>query len=242
MEAAKPELPTGYDDVPFEMVRFQPRRRTIARNLEAAAAVPSLTADLQVDLTTLFSVRSGWGESRPSIMAFIAKAAADALIEFPDLNATYTERHLIRWGTVNLSIAVDTPGGLVTPVVRDAQKRSAVEISAEIADLARRAHERSLVPSDFTGGTFTISNPGAIGPSLRAEALLNPPQVALLGLPGIRRIPVVVGGPEDERIAIRSIIAPSLTFDHRPLDGGTAVKFLMALRDRLERWGPEDYA
>ncbi|MBT2248185.1 2-oxo acid dehydrogenase subunit E2 [Arthrobacter sp. BHU FT2] len=242
MDAATPELPPGYEDIGFEVVRFPPRRRAIARNMEAAAAIPSLTADLQVDLTTLLAVRSRWEGDRPSIMAFIAKAAAEALMEFPDLNATYTERHLIRWGTVNLSIAVDTPGGLVTPVLRDAHKRSAPEISNEIAGLAKRAHDRTLQPSDFAGGTFTLSNPGAIGPSLRAEALLNPPQVALLGLPGIRKIPVVVGTPDEERIAVRSTIAPSLTFDHRPVDGSTAVKFLMALRDRLENWGPEQYA
>lgn len=190
----------------------------------------------------MLDVRASWNsETRPSVMACIAKASVDAIAEHPSINATYTERFSVEWGTANLSIAVDTPGGLVTPVVKDAQRLTAEQLMSAVADLAARARRGELVPADMEGGTFTLSNPGAVGPCLRAEALLNPPQVALLGLPGTRRTPIVVGRDDTERVEIRTVIEPSLTFDHRILDGGTAVRYLAGVRDRLQEWGAEDY-
>ena len=111
--------------MPFTAVRLRPRRRAIARNLEAAGRIPSLTADMQMDMTALLQARREWNEAdgrasdeRLSVMAFVATAAVSALAEFPGLNATYTERTLLEWQTVNLGIAVDAPGGLVVPVIK----------------------------------------------------------------------------------------------------------------------------
>lgn len=235
-------LPPGYEDVPHTVERLRARRRAIARNLTAAAAIPSLTADMQFDLTQLLAIRADWDSGpRPSVLAFLAKASVASLEDHPDLNATYGERELIRWSTVNLGVAVDAPGGLVVPVIRDAQTLSVSQIAEAVTDLATRARAKELALTDLEAGTFTLSNPGAVAPSLRAEALLNPPQVALLGLPGMRRIPVVVNDAGGERIEARSVLAPSLTFDHRALDGGTVLRYLDSVREKVEGWRAADY-
>jgi pyruvate/2-oxoglutarate dehydrogenase complex dihydrolipoamide acyltransferase (E2) component len=239
------ELPAGYDDVPYERVRLKLRRRAIARNLTAAAAIPSLTADVRVDMTSVLAVRAKWNEQsgdRLSVLSFLVRAAVRTLTEFPDLNATFLDTELVRWATVNLGVAVDTPTGLVVPIIRDAQLRSVAEIAEQIRDLGARARGGGIRPEELAGGTFTVSNPGAVGPSIRAEALLNPPQVALLGFPGVTREPSVVTAPDgSESVEIRSILRPSLTFDHRAIDGGEAIRFLVSFRDKVERWAGEDY-
>jgi pyruvate/2-oxoglutarate dehydrogenase complex dihydrolipoamide acyltransferase (E2) component len=220
----------------------------LSRNLEASSRIPSLTADMQMDLTFLLTARSAWNEAdgrepaeRISVLAFVARAAVSALRQFPVLNATYTDRALIMWDTINLAVAVDAPGGLVVPVLRNAQTLGVRQLSALIRDLAERARSGGLTVEDLAAGTFTLSNPGSVGPSLRAEALLNPPQVALLGLPGVKRVPTVVNIDDGESVAIRSVLCPSLTFDHRALDGADAIRFLSALTSRVESWGLEDY-
>jgi pyruvate/2-oxoglutarate dehydrogenase complex dihydrolipoamide acyltransferase (E2) component len=236
-------IPAGYEDLPHTLVKLRARRRAIARNLTAAAAVPSLTADVRVDLSAVLAAREEHngrrviGEAKASLQAFIVVAAVDALGAHPDLNATFTDAEIIRWSTVNVGIAVDTPGGLVVPVIRNAERLDVAEMAQAIADLAERGRAGSLELIDLQGGTFTLSNPGAVGPCLRAEALLNPPQTALLGLPGMRREPLVVTDDAGvERLEIRSVLDPSLTFDHRAVDGGEAVRFLVDLRDRLQSW------
>lgn len=245
---ARGGLPPGYEELPHTVVRLRARRRAVARNLTVAAGIPSLTADVRVDLTAALAVRAEYndrraadGAAKTSLQAFIARAAVDALLAHPDLNATYTETELIRWSTVNLAIAVDSPVGLVVPVIGDAQRLGVAKIGEAIADLARRSRDGSLGLADLQGGTFTLSNPGAVGPSLRAEALLNPPQTALLGLPGVRREPLVVDVDGQERLEIRSVLDLSLTFDHRAIDGGEAIRYLVAVRERLQRWSLSDY-
>ena len=114
----------GYETVPRHEIRFKPRRRAIARNLEASSRIPSLTADMQMDLTRLLAARQQWNAApdrvdadRLAVMAMVAKAAVSALLEFTELNACYTERALVIWDTVNLGVAVDAPGGLMVPVI-----------------------------------------------------------------------------------------------------------------------------
>lgn len=228
-------LPQAYAAIPHTVQRHTPRRRAVAKAMTMAAQVPTLTADVRVDLTAVLAVRREWaGGARPSVLGLIAWAAVRTLREFPALNASWSDSALIAWNPVNLGIAVDTPKGVVVPVVTDAAQYGAPELTAAIAAAAEKTRGRGLDLADLEGGTFTISNPGAVGPSVRAEALLNTPQVALLGLPGIIRQPVVVGTGDRERVEIRSTITPSLTFDHRAIDGGDAVRYLVALRDLLE--------
>jgi pyruvate/2-oxoglutarate dehydrogenase complex dihydrolipoamide acyltransferase (E2) component len=120
-------------------------------------------------------------------------------------------------------------------VIRQAEQLSLAELEAAIRSLAERARQGQLRPDELEGGTFTLSNPGSLGPVLRAEAVLNPPQVALLGLPAMLRVPVAVAGADGKyEIAVRPVMRPSLTFDHRALDGGQVIHFLNELRHLLE--------
>lgn len=135
-----------------------------------------------------------------SYLAAIAKVACVALAEFPDLNATFETERLIRWGEVNIRIAVDTDQGLIAPVIRACERLTAPAIADAITDLAARARGRKLTPEDTRAGTFTISNPGSVG-ATSAMAIINQPQVAILGMPVIVRRPTVV---VDEQGAKRS--------------------------------------
>lgn len=239
------EIPAGYEGVPVSRVRLRARRRAIARNLEASGRIPSLTADMQMDLEPLLTARAEHNsdESNPqaSVLAFVARAAVATISEFPNLNASYTESALLCWNAVNLGIAVDAPGGLVVPVVRNAEGLAVTPLARAIAAAALKARDGSLALEDLVGGTFTISNPGSVGPVLRAEALINPPQVALLGLPAAKKVPVVVTEEGVDTLVVRTVICPSLTFDHRAIDGGDVVRFLDAMRHRVETWRLADY-
>jgi pyruvate/2-oxoglutarate dehydrogenase complex dihydrolipoamide acyltransferase (E2) component len=237
-------LVPGYDGIPVEARPHSTRRRAIARRLaESVRVAPHLTADMQVDLSVLYAerergnaARRAVGEPPISLLSYIAHATAQLLPRHPDLNATHTESHQLRWQVVNLGIAVDTADGLVVPVIRGAETLSLAEIHAAIERLAASARAGSLAAAELEGGTFTLSNPGALGPVLRAEAILNPPQVALLGLPGILRAPVAVEtSPGEWQVEVRPLIRPSLTFDHRALDGGPVIRFLNDLKAVLER-------
>ncbi len=213
------------------------RRRTIAKRMTEAAAIPTLTADMQIDLTALLARRTADNaDGRPaSIMAYIAVAACSLLAgKHGGLNAHYTDEALLVSEGVNLGVAVDTPDGLVVPVIRDAQTLDAAALSERIAKAAASTRTGDLAPSALEGGTFTLSNPGSLGPVIRAEALLVAPQVALLGLPGIVQAPVAVERDGAWQIEARPVVRPSLTFDHRALDGGTVIAFLNDLKSALE--------
>jgi pyruvate/2-oxoglutarate dehydrogenase complex dihydrolipoamide acyltransferase (E2) component len=215
------------------------RRKTIARNMAATKReVPHLTADMDIDLSGLIALRKRYqanGQPAPSILAFFATSAARLLMDHRHLNATFRDNDTILWDTVGLNIGVDTEEGLVVPIIRDAQLLTAAEMTTQIARLAARARDGSLAPSDMSGGTFTISNPGALGPVVRAEAVLNGPQVALLGMPGIVNKPVAVEMADGSfAIQVRPIIRAGITFDHRALDGGPVIRFLNALKFAIE--------
>jgi pyruvate/2-oxoglutarate dehydrogenase complex dihydrolipoamide acyltransferase (E2) component len=233
----------GYEGVPFELKAFSARRRTIARRLsETASEAPHLTADVQVDLTRVLDSRKAFNalraeraEAPVSLLAFLIKAACATLKKYPELNASYTDAGLKIWKAIHIGIAVDTPEGLVVPVIRDADMLTVSEIDAALKALAAKARDSKLTPADLEGGTFTISNPGSVGPVLRAEAILNAPQVALLGFPAMLHTPVAVpGGQGEYDVTVRPLLRPSLTFDHRPLDGGTIVRYLTEFKNRVE--------
>ncbi|MDO8703813.1 MAG: dihydrolipoamide acetyltransferase family protein [Sulfuricaulis sp.] len=233
----------GYEGVPFTLIPHTSRRRAIARRLvEIARTAPHLTADVQVDLIRMLDSRVAFNERRTrngqatvSVLAFFVSAACAALKAHPQLNATYSDEGLTVWKRINLGVAVDTPDGLVVPVIRDAGSLSVSEIAEAITAMSIRARDGKLRPEDMDGGTFTISNPGSIGPVLRAEAILNGPQVALLGFPAIQQTPIAVADAGGTlRVEIRPVMRPSLTFDHRALDGAAAVRYLTDFKNRLE--------
>ncbi|MBF9152276.1 dihydrolipoamide acetyltransferase family protein [Novosphingobium jiangmenense] len=217
-----------------ELVPHTMRRRTIAQRMSLAASIPTLTADMEIDLGALMAFRKSPQGAGTSVLGLIAHAATSALIEHPRLNAHWRDDAMVAFRSVHLGIAVDAADGLVVPVIRHAERLSPLGLTQAIADLAARARAGQLRPEEMEGGSFTISNPGSIGPVIRAEALLNPPQVALLGLPGIVRAPVAVRHGEDWAMAVRPVIRASLSFDHRALDGGSVIRFLNTLKSRIE--------
>jgi pyruvate dehydrogenase E2 component (dihydrolipoamide acetyltransferase) len=241
-------MPSGYHDVPHEIVPTTSQRRAIAGHMRLSRATAAhMTTEVDVDMQNVSLARSALNAQRPPDMArlsylpLICKAAISALRDFPDLNATFRGDDLVRWTEVNLAIAVDTPQGLVAPVIRDAGHRTLDSIAYLIADLANRARARKLLPEDLRAGTFTVSNPGSVG-AVSAPAIINQPQVAILGLPAIVRRPVVVTGPGgEEMIAIRPTARLALTFDHRAVDGADATRYLVAVRQRLESWAASAY-
>ncbi|MFM2370819.1 MAG: hypothetical protein RIS85_541, partial [Pseudomonadota bacterium] len=234
--APAPAISLPLPSVPVEgaLAPHSLRRRTIAQRMVQAAAIPSLTADMEADLSALMALRKSPKGAGASLLGLIAHAAVAALIEHPRLNAHWRDDAMVNFATVHLGVAVDTPDGLVVPVIRHAERLSPLGLTEAIAALAAKARDGLLRPDEMDGGTFTISNPGSVGPVLRAEALLNPPQVALLGLPGIVRAPVAVRDGDGWAMAIRPLMRLSLTFDHRALDGGPVIGFLNTLKARIE--------
>jgi 2-oxoglutarate dehydrogenase E2 component (dihydrolipoamide succinyltransferase) len=242
-------LPPGYEGVPHEVVKTTRIRRVIAEHMvRSRQTAAHMTTEVDVDLsavvrarTELNAARLAAGEAKLSYLPFIARAACVTLGEHPELNATFLGERTIHWRAVNLGVAVDTPEGLLVPVVKGCDRLAAPAIGDAIADLAERARTRKLAPDDLAGGTFTLSNPGSVG-AVSAPAIINQPQVAILGVPTIQRRPWVVADERGaEAISIRSILRLAVTFDHRAVDGAGATRFAVAVKDHLEAWGPEAY-
>lgn len=243
-------LPPGYEGVPHEVVKTTRIRRVIAEHMvRSRQTAAHMTTEVDVDLSAVVRARAelnagrlAAGEAKLSYLPFIARAACVALGEHPELNATFLGERTIHWRAVNLGVAVDTPEGLLVPVVKNCDSLAAPAIGDAIAGLAERARTRKLAPDDLAGGTFTLSNPGSVG-AVSAPAIINQPQVAILGVPTIQRRPWVIADERgDEAIAIRSILRLAVTFDHRAVDGAGATRFAVTVKERLETWGPEAYA
>jgi pyruvate/2-oxoglutarate dehydrogenase complex dihydrolipoamide acyltransferase (E2) component len=243
-------LPRGYEGVPHEVVETTRVRRAIAEHMSRSRQTAAhMTTEVDVDLsavvrarTELNQARLSAGEAKLSYLPLIARATCVALGEHPDLNATFLGERMIRWQQVNLGVAVDTPEGLLVPVIPACDSLAAPAIGDAIIDLAERARTRKLVPDDLAGGTFTLSNPGSVG-AVSAPAIINQPQVAILGVPTIQRRPWVIADElGSESIAIRPILRLAVTFDHRANDGAGATRFAVAVKDMLEAWGPEAYS
>ncbi|HEX8752027.1 MAG TPA: dihydrolipoamide acetyltransferase family protein [Solirubrobacterales bacterium] len=248
--AAPEGIPPAYVGIPHEAVATSRVRQAIAEHMRRSRDTAAhMTTEVDVDLsavvrarTQLNAERGEAGAAKLSYLPFIARATCAALLEHPDLNATFLGERLVRWRAVNLGIAVDTDDGLLVPVVRDCERLTAPAIGEAIADLAERARTRKLAPDDLAGGTFTLSNPGSVG-AVSAPAIINLPQVAILGIPTIQRRPWVIADEHGaEAIAIRPILRLAVTFDHRALDGADATRFAVAVKDRLEAWGSEAYS
>ncbi len=242
-------LPVGYEDVPYEEVPTSRVRRVTAEHMSRSRHTAAhMTTEVDVDLGLLTDVRAGLnrqrrevGGSKLSFLPFIARATCAALLDHRDLNATFETERLLRWGEINLGIAVDTPRGLMVPVVRGAQRLTVESLGESFVQTAERVREGRIESDDFRAGTFTISNPGSVG-AVSAPAIINQPQVAILGMPTIVRRPWVVTLPDgQETIAIRPILRLALTFDHRAVDGADATRCLVDIRRRLEAWGVDDY-
>jgi pyruvate dehydrogenase E2 component (dihydrolipoamide acetyltransferase) len=219
---------TGFVEVPHTGMR-----RTIARRLsDSKASIPHfyLSADCRMD--KLLALRADINANAPrkiSVNDFIVKAVAAALQAVPDMNAGWTDSALRKYARADISVAVSTDGGLITPVVRDAGAKTLSGISAEIADLAARARRGELAPDEYQGGSFTVSNLGMFGVR-EFSAIINPPQAAILAVGATLQQPVVVDG----HLAVAQVMKVSLSVDHRAIDGALAAQWLAAFQRAIE--------
>lgn len=210
-----------------QTIPMRGRRGTIAsRMVSSLQTTAQLTSIVELDVKPLIEYRTRLNEAGPTrrigITSIVVHLVARALREHPVLNSRVTETDVELLSEINVAVAVDTPDGLVAPVVVGADRRSLTEINDRILDLATRARHGSLTPDDMSSGTFTVSN-GGIHPVDITTAILNPPQSGILWIGRIRERPIVVG---DGAIAVRPTLQACLTFDHRAVDGAPAAAFL----------------
>jgi len=218
-------------------VKMNRMRLRIAERLKQSQnAAASLTTFNEIDMSALMEMRKKYKDDvlkthdvKLGFMSAFARACCLALKEIPVANASIEGEEIVYRDYVDLSVAVATPKGLVTPVVRNAENMSFIEIEKEIANLGKKAKDGKLTLEDMAGGSFTISNGGVFG-SLYGTPIINLPQAAVLGMHAIKEKPVVVNG----QIVIRPIMVVALTYDHRLLDGREAVTFLVKVRDYIE--------
>ncbi len=212
-------------------------RKAIARNMvRSKQSAAHMTVFEQVEVDGLVELRRSFNEKlaerglRLTYLPFILKAVAAALARFPALNSRMDleKGQLIIHHDSHINIAVDTPDGLMVPVLRDVARKSLVVLAAEIAELSRKAQERSLQLSDFQGGTFTVTNYGAIGGTYGVP-VINYPQAAILGVGRIMKMPVV----REDQLAVGQVLPLSLAVDHRIVDGAEATRFLRRVMDVL---------
>jgi 2-oxoglutarate dehydrogenase E2 component (dihydrolipoamide succinyltransferase) len=168
-------------------------------------------------------------------LPFIARAACEALRAYPLCNASLEGTNIIYHNEIHIGIAVALENGLIVPVIRNADEKNVLGLQRSIADLAARARSRQLKPDEVHGGTFSITNFGSFG-SLFGTPIINQPQVAILGVGSVEKVPVVT---EDDAIAIRSISMIGLTFDHRLIDGAYADQFMTKLKTVLANCSDE---
>jgi 2-oxoglutarate dehydrogenase E2 component (dihydrolipoamide succinyltransferase) len=224
--------------VPFSNIR----RRTAEHMVRSKSTSAHVYTSVEVDFERVARVRAAhrdeWREREGfslTFLPFIARAIADTIDDYPQVNASVDVDNLVVHGDLHLAIAVDLSfEGLLAPVVRNADGKRLRQLSREIHDLATRARGKQLRPDEVTGGTFTITNPGPYG-TFMTLAIINQPQVAILSTDGIRKRPVVIEGPNgDDAIAVHHTGILALTWDHRAFDGAYAAAFLDAIRQVLE--------
>ena len=227
-------LPTPIAGMPENRVPLSGMRRVIAERLLASKTqIPHFYLTIEIDAAPMMAFRKEYIEASGGKITFndiALSAVARAAMQKPKVNAAFAGDAIIEYGSVNLSVAIAVEDGLVTPVIRDAQKLSLKEISASVKDLATRARDKKLKPEEYAGGTITVSNLGSYGIE-QFCAIVNPPQAAILAVGAIVKKPVV--NSRDE-IEIGHRMSITLSGDHRVVDGAVAAEYMSALRKLLE--------
>lgn len=221
----------------FELIRLTPMRKAIAASLtQSKQTIPHFYLTVDLELDALIALRQaineqGEGRRKLSLNDFLMRAVALALHEVPAANVHFTDAGIKQFSGVHLCVAVAIEGGLVTPVIRNAEAKGVFAIAAETVELAERARSRTLSQAQLTGGTFTVSNLGMYGVR-QFDAVINPPQGAILAVGTARReaCEAAAGGVE-----FRSRMSVTLSCDHRAIDGAVGASFLAALRKWVER-------
>ena len=225
--APVPAVPAG-TAIPVSNIR-----RVIAKRLsESAFTAPHFYVTVEIDMDAAVSLREQLiraEEIKLSYNDLVVKACAKALTRFPTVNASWTGETIQTHADVHVGIAVSIPDGLITPVVRNADRKHVVEIAHEIKDLAARARDRKLKPEEFTGSTFTISNLGMFDVT-EFTAIINPPESCILAVGAVRKQPVV----KNDQLAVGHRMKVTLSSDHRVVDGALAAQYLAEVRRLLE--------
>ena len=217
-------------------------RQTIARRMvESLQTAAQLTTVIEVDVTKVAALRARLKDAflathgtKLTFLPFFVKAATEALAYHPKLNATINDKEVTYFDYEHVGIAVDTPRGLLVPVMKNAGEKDIPGIAASINDLAARTRDSKIGPDELSGSTFTVTNTGS-GGALFDTPVLNMPETAIMGVGTIVKRPVVMKGADGaDVIAIRSMVYLSLSYDHRLIDGGDASRFLMDVKKRLE--------
>ncbi len=237
---AAPSVPTpaamampvsgSYTEVPNNSMR-----KTIARRLvEAKQSIPHIYLTIDCELDRLLALRKEINERREgagkvSVNDFVIRANALALKAVPAVNASWTEAAILQYNTVDVSVAVALDGGLITPIVRNADLKGLAAISAEIKELAGRAREGKLMPEEYQGGGFSVSNLGMFG-IREFSAIINPPQACIMAVGAGQQRPVV----KDGALAVATVMTCTLSCDHRVVDGALGAEYLAAFKGFIE--------
>lgn len=223
--------PDSYELIPLGGVR----KVTARRLTQSFMQVPHfpLTIDLEID--HLLSARVRINEAgtaagvKVSVNDMLIKACAMSLMAHPDANASYTDNGVAQHRSAHVSVAVAIPGGLITPVVRDAQTKGLAQIAAEMKDLAARARDKRLKPQEYMGGTFSISNLGMMG-IRQFASIINPPEGMILSVGAGEKRPAV----KDDKVVVATVMTVTLTCDHRVVDGATGARWLATFKQFVE--------
>lgn len=226
-----------YHDREYEVVELEGMRRTIATRLsQSKQTIPHYYLRREVELDSLLKLRSKVNSflakkgKKVSINDFVISAVAKALELVPQANTVWAAGNVLQLKSCDVAVAVSIDDGLITPVIKDANKKSLAQISNEMKDLAERARQRKLQPTEYIGGTITVSNLGMFGIE-NFDAIINPPHASILAVGTGKRKPVV--GPSDE-IEIKTLMSLTLSVDHRIIDGALGAQLLGAIVDLLE--------
>ncbi|MBE9640199.1 dihydrolipoamide acetyltransferase family protein [Salipiger mangrovisoli] len=233
LESPAPAIPPGigtYEEIPHSGMR-----RTIARRLvESKTTVPHFYLEADCDLEALLTLREQVNadrarEDRISVNDFIIKAVAHAMAKVPGVNAIWTEEAVLKLNSIDISVAVATEGGLITPVVRGADRLSLGSVSSEMKALVAKARDGKLKPEEYQGGGFSISNLGMFGVK-KFSAIINPPQSCILAVGAAERRPVGRG----DQIVLAPVMSVTLSVDHRSVDGALGAEWLAAFKSAIE--------
>jgi pyruvate dehydrogenase E2 component (dihydrolipoamide acetyltransferase) len=227
-------VPAAEGAAPYHEEQLTTMRATIARRLVTSLGpVPHIFLTTEVEMDRAVELRRQLNELNPdnkvSINDLIIKITAHALMQHPQVNASFNEKSVRYYGRADIGVAVALDNGLITPVVRGAEAKTVGQIGREVRDLAERARARKLKPEEYTGATFSVSNLGMFGID-EFTAVINPPEGGILAVGAVTPKPVV----RDGEVVVRQMMRVTASFDHRVIDGATGAKFLQTLKKILE--------
>jgi len=224
------------DGVPHEAIKLSNMRKTIARRLtESKQQIPHIYLTVDIRLDALLKLRGELNAGlekrgvKLSVNDMLIKALALALVEVPECNVSFAGDQLIKYSRADISVAVSIPGGLITPIIADANNKAISAISKEMADLAGRAKEGKLQPNEYQGGTASLSNMGMFGIK-HFEAVINPPQAMIMAIGAGEKRPYVI----DDSLQIATIMSATGSFDHRAIDGADGARLMKAFKELCE--------